>query len=76
MSLSACKYPNIPMLVSSGSENITLDKFILKSYKKFGDAIYQPKFISTDDHEMLLSTGQMINLFGFGFSRDKGSYSK
>ena len=48
----------------------------LKSYKKFGDAIYQPKFISTDDHEMLLSTGQMINLFGFGFSRDKGSYSK
>ena len=48
----------------------------LKSYKKFGDAIYQPKFISTDDHEMLLSTGQMINLFGFGFSRDKGSNSK
>lgn len=48
----------------------------LKSHKKFGDAIYQPKFISIDDHEMILSTGQMINLFGFGFSRDKGSFSK
>lgn len=48
----------------------------LKAYDKFGDAIYQPKFISSDDHEMILSTGQMINLFGFGFSRDKGSFSK
>jgi len=25
---------------------------------------------------MILSTGQMINLFGFGFSRDKGSHLK
>ena len=48
----------------------------LKSYEKFGEGIYQPKFISMDDHEMTLSTGQMINLFGFGFSRDKGSFSK
>ena len=39
----------------------------LKSYKQFGDAIYQPKFLSMDDHNMLLSSGQMINLFGFGF---------
>ena len=48
----------------------------LKAYDKFGDAIYQPKFISSDNHEMILSTGQMINLFGFGFSRDKGSFLK
>ena len=46
----------------------------LKSYEKFGDAIYQPKFISMDDDKMLLSSGQMINLFGFGFSRGKGDY--
>ena len=45
----------------------------LKSYEKFGDAIYQPKFISMDDDKMLLSSGQMINLFGFGFSRGKGT---
>tara|TARA_B110000014_G_C20125228_1_gene598769 strand:- start:874 stop:1920 length:1047 start_codon:yes stop_codon:yes gene_type:complete len=43
-----------------------------KSYEKFGDAIYQPKFISMDNDKMLLSSGQMINLFGFGFSRGKG----
>jgi len=48
----------------------------LKTYQKFGEGIYQPKFISMDNHEMILSTGQMINLFGFGFSRDKGSFSK
>ena len=48
----------------------------LKSYKQFGDAIYQPKFLSMDDHNMLLSSGQMINLFGFGFSRGKGTFEK
>ena len=48
----------------------------LKSYKQFGDAIYQPKFLSMDDHKMLLSSGQMINLFGFGFSRGKGTFEK
>ena len=42
------------------------------AYKKNGDGIYQPKFLTTDDHSILMSTGNMIQLFGFGFSRNKG----
>lgn len=49
---------------------------LLNSYKKYGDGLYQPKFLATTNHNMLLSTGQMINLFGFGFSRSKGDEDK
>ena len=45
---------------------------LLKGYHKFGDGIYQPKFLTTDNHKILQSTGNMIQLFGFGFSRNKG----
>ena len=45
---------------------------LLKAYKKNGDGLYQPKFLATTDHSMLLSTGQMIQIFGFGYSRSKG----
>ena len=45
---------------------------LLEAYKKNGDGLYQPKFLATNDHSMLLSTGQMIQIFGFGYSRSKG----
>ena len=45
---------------------------LLKAYKKNGDGLYQPKFLATTDHSMVLSTGQMIQIFGFGYSRSKG----
>ena len=45
---------------------------LLNSYEKFGDGLYQPKFLTTTDHSILMSTGNMIQLFGFGFSRGKG----
>ncbi len=45
---------------------------LLKAYKENGEGIYQPKFLATSDHSMLLSTGNMIQIFGFGFSRSKG----
>ena len=45
---------------------------LLKAYKKNGDGLYQPKFLATTDHSMILSTGQMIQIFGFGYSRSKG----
>ena len=45
---------------------------LVKAYLKNGDGIYQPKFLAVSDHSMLLSTGNMIQLFGFGFSRSKG----
>jgi len=46
---------------------------LLNAYEKNGDGIYQPKFLATTDHTMLLSTGNMIQIFGFGYSRSKGN---
>ncbi len=45
---------------------------LLSAFIKNGDGIYQPKFLATIDHSMLLSTGNMIQIFGFGYSRSKG----
>jgi GT2 family glycosyltransferase len=45
---------------------------LLKAYQNNGEGLYQPKFLATSDNSMLLSTGQMIQLFGFGYSRSKG----
>ncbi len=42
------------------------------AYKKNGMALYQPKFLKMINPEILDGTGDMINLFGFGFARDKG----
>ena len=49
---------------------------LLYAYKKNGDGIYQPKFLASTDHTMLLSTGNMIQIFGFGYSRAKGDIDK
>ena len=49
-----------------------IDKF-LSAQKENGDGIYQPKIISLEDKKTILSTGNMIHLFGFGFARDKGN---
>ena len=48
-----------------------LDGFF-KAYSKFGIALYQPKFLKMKNPEILDGTGDMINLFGFGFARAKG----
>ena len=45
---------------------------LLHAYKKNGEGIYQPKILATTDHDILLSSGQFIQLFGFGYSRGKG----
>ena len=49
---------------------------LLNGYKKFGDGIYQPKFLTIDNKSILQSTGNMIQLFGFGYSRNKGDKDK
>tara|TARA_B100000029_G_scaffold504510_1_gene583503 strand:- start:59 stop:1111 length:1053 start_codon:yes stop_codon:yes gene_type:complete len=48
-----------------------LDDFFY-AYEKYGIALYQPKFVKMNDPDILDGTGDMINLFGFGFARDKG----
>ena len=51
-------------------------KELISSYEEFGEGLYQPKFLTTTDHSILMSTGNMIQLFGFGFSRGKGELDK
>lgn len=45
---------------------------LLIAFRKYGDGLYQPKILATTDHNTIISTGNMIQLFGFGFSRGKG----
>ena len=45
---------------------------LLIGYKKHGEGLYQPKILATTNHEIIISAGNMIQLFGFGFSRGKG----
>lgn len=45
---------------------------LLISYSKNGEGFYQPKILADIDHRIIISTGNMIQLFGFGYSRGKG----
>ena len=45
---------------------------LIKAYRIYGDGLYQPKFLTTTNRNILMSAGNMIQLFGFGFSRGKG----
>jgi len=52
-----------------------LDELLI-AFRKYGDGLYQPKILATTDHSTLISAGNMIQLFGFGFSRGKGEIDK
>ena len=45
---------------------------LLDAFRRYGDGIYQPKILASTDHNIIISAGNMIQLFGFGFSRGKG----
>jgi GT2 family glycosyltransferase len=45
---------------------------LLNAFSKYGEGLYQPKILATTDHNVIISAGNMIQLFGFGFSRGKG----
>lgn len=48
-----------------------LDEFI-KEYKNHGEGLYQPKLLATNDKTKINSGGNMMNIFGFGYSVGKG----
>jgi GT2 family glycosyltransferase len=43
-----------------------------KEYKKYGEGLYQPKLLAVDDKTRINSGGNMMNIFGFGYSSGKG----
>ena len=46
---------------------------LIFAQNKFGDGLYQPKILSLNEENIIQSTGNMLNIFGFGFARDKGN---
>ncbi len=53
---------------------------LFKSYKKFGDGLYQPKIMAFKNN-LFESGGNMLQVFGFGYSKgrefqDNGQYDK
>jgi len=80
--LGFCEGNNVGLRIAKGKfivilnpDTIVDSKWLdelLKAYNENGEGIYQPKFLATSDHSLLLSTGNMIQIFGFGFSRSKG----
>ena len=45
---------------------------LFSAYKKYGEALYQPKHLSLKEKSIIMSTGNMMNIFGFGYAREKG----
>ena len=45
---------------------------LIDAYNKFGSGLYQPKLVSNSSRDKFNSAGNMIQLFGFGYSRGKG----
>ena len=80
--LGYCEGNNVGLRVAKGEFIVILNpdtivepywlEELLEAYRNNGKGIYQPKFLATSNHSMLLSTGNMIQIFGFGFSRSKG----
>ena len=46
--------------------------YLFEAFKKYGSGLYQPKFLKMKDNSIIDSAGNFINIFGFGFSREKG----
>ena len=47
-------------------------KELILGYEKIGEGLFQPKIMSLHEEGIIQSTGNMIQIFGFGFARDKG----
>ena len=45
---------------------------LFHAYHKHGEALYQPKHLSLKEKSAIMSTGNMMNVFGFGYAREKG----
>jgi len=45
---------------------------LIDSYQKHGEGLYQPKILEKQRKEVISSCGNMINIFGFGYARERG----
>jgi GT2 family glycosyltransferase len=81
-----CEGNNIGLRVAKGEFIVILNpdtivtsdwlNELLNAHSKTGEGLYQPKILSLSKPKKLGTTGNMINIFGFGFSRDRGTEDK
>ncbi len=45
---------------------------LIRVYNEHGEALYQPKHLSLNEKSVIMSTGNMMHIFGFGYAREKG----
>ena len=45
---------------------------LIRAYNRYGEALYQPKHLSLNEKSIIMSAGNMMNVFGFGYAREKG----
>ena len=84
--LGYCEGNNVGLRVASGEFIMILNpdttvtsnwaNELLEAYKKFGEGLYQPKILSMSDPKKLGTAGNIVNIFGFGFSRGRGELDK
>lgn len=51
-----------------------LDEFFI-AYNKFGEGLYQPKILAFENN-LFESAGNMLHVFGFGYSKERGIVDK
>ena len=47
-------------------------KNLITSFKDHGEGLYQPKILEKQNRNIISSCGNMINIFGFGFAKERG----
>jgi len=47
-------------------------KNLIESYYKHGEGLYQPKILEKQNQDIISSCGNLINIFGFGFAKERG----
>ena len=58
-------------LMQPTNDSSPIKKF-LEKFNKYGEGLYQPKLLATNNKKRINSAGNMINVFGFGYSLGKG----
>lgn len=80
--LGYCEGNNVGIRESKGEFLVVLNpdtivdknwlKELINAYHHFGEGLYQPKLLTMDDNSKINSAGNMIQIFGFGYSRGRG----
>lgn len=80
--LGYCEGNNVGLRIAKGEFIIILNPDttvssnwlieLKNAQNQYGDGLFQPKILSMSNPKKLGTTGNMINIFGFGFSRGRG----